>query len=185
MYRPDAFRNDRVDQLHRVMIDYPFCTLVTHGPDGFNANPMTALKAGTSALAIFNGPNCYVTPSWYPSKHQTRKVVPTWNYVAVHAHGTLEFFDDRDALFDVVTRLTDRHESRWTAPWKVSDAPVDYIHTMLAGIVGIRLLISRLEGKWKISQNRTPEDRAGVIQGLSHSDDPAASVLCALMSKDE
>jgi transcriptional regulator len=209
MYLPDTFRNDRIEQLHQVMIDHPLCTIVTHGPDGFDANPvpvfleenpkpygcllghftkanpMTKLPSGTQALAIFNGPNQYVTPAWYPSKQKTGKVVPTWNYVTVHAHGTLDFFEDPTSLLSLVTSLTDRHEADRPDPWKVSDAPPDYIQTMLKGIVGFRFLVSRLEGKWKISQNRTLEDRNGVTQGLARSGSPDAHTLSNLMSKDD
>jgi transcriptional regulator len=118
-------------------------------------------------LAIFQGPEAYITPSWYETKRETGKVVPTWNYVAIHAYGTVEFFDDRERLRDVVTRLTERQEGPRATPWAVTDAPVDFIDVMLKGIVGFAIPVSRLEGKWKMSQNRPAADRSGVIDGLA------------------
>ena len=128
-------------------------------------NPQARGAIG-EALAIFQGPEAYITPSWYATKRATGKVVPTWNYVAIHAYGTVEFFDDRERLRDVVTRLTERQETPRAEPWAVTDAPADFIEGMLNGIVGFALPIARLEGKWKMSQNRPAEDRAGVIAGL-------------------
>jgi transcriptional regulator len=107
-----------------------------------------------------------VTPSWYATKRETGKVVPTWNYVAIHAHGHVRFFHERERLLDVVTRLTDRQEQLRASPWKVTDAPADYIDAMLKGIVGVEFTITRLEGKWKASQNRSDADRQGVGEGL-------------------
>jgi len=131
------------------------------------ANPQwRATPAGAAALAILLGPDAYVTPSWYPSKREGGKVVPTWNYLAVHAHGLVRFFEDRARLLDVVTRLTVRHEAGRVHPWKVDDAPSDYVATLLNGIVGVELTITRLEGKWKASQNRSEADRRGVEEGL-------------------
>jgi transcriptional regulator len=128
--------------------------------------PGRATPAGAAALAILLGPDAYVTPSWYPSKREGGKVVPTWNYLAVHAHGAVRFFEDRARLLDVVTRLTLRHEAGRAHPWKVADAPPDYLEAMLGGIVGVELTITRLEGKWKVSQNRSEADRRGVEEGL-------------------
>ena len=122
------------------------------------------------ALAILSGPEAYVTPSWYAAKREHGKVVPTWNYVAVHAYGPVEFFHDPERLHDVVTRLTDRHESGRQTPWSVSDAPEPFIAAQLKGIVGVRLPIARLEGKRKMSQNRSEADRRGVAAGLRESD---------------
>lgn len=166
-------------------------TLVTNGADGLDAshvpllvepgpgpcgrlvghlaraNPQwRATSEGSPALAIVLGPDAYVTPSWYPSKRESGRVVPTWNYVTIHAHGTVRFFQDRDRLLTVVDRLTDRHERSRAHPWKVADAPPDYVEAMLSGIVGVELAITRLEGKWKASQNRSEADRRGVEEGL-------------------
>ena len=135
--------------------------------------------AGIQALAMFLGPNVYVTPSWFATKKQTGKVVPTWNYIAVHAHGPVTFFDDRDRLLDIVTRLTKLHEGRRAAPWAVTDAPADYIETMLKAIVGFEIPIARLEGKWKLSQNKSPEDVAGIRAGLEGEDADLAREMIA------
>jgi transcriptional regulator len=118
------------------------------------------------ALAIFTGPEAYVSPSWYPGKAEHGKAVPTWNFIAVHVYGALEILDDAAQTRDIVARLTDRHEAGRAEPWRVDDAPVDYLQAMLKGIVGFRLRIDRLEGKRKLSQNRSAEDQAGVIAGL-------------------
>ena len=122
------------------------------------------------AIAVFMGPDAYVTPSWYETKRETGKVVPTWNYVTVHAHGPIEFFDDARRLLDTVTRLTRHHESPRATPWEVSDAPDDYIAAQLRGIIGLRLPVTRLEGKVKMSQNQSEADRRGVAEGLAASD---------------
>jgi transcriptional regulator len=142
----------------------PFGTLIGHVA---RANPHArAVDSGVETLAIFQGPEGYITPSWYEAKTETGKVVPTWNYVAIHAYGTLEVFDDPRRLLDVVTRLTDRHEAGRGTPWAVSDAPAEYIDGMLKGIVGVALTITRLQGKAKLSQNRPQADQARVIAGL-------------------
>lgn len=124
-------------------------------------------------LAIFMGADAYVTPAWYATKQETGKVVPTWNYVTVHAQGPVEFFEDADRLLEAVTRLTKLHEQPRSAPWAVSDAPADFIAGQLKGIVGLRMPIVRLEGKRKMSQNRNEADRLGVATGLAQSDRPA------------
>jgi transcriptional regulator len=121
-------------------------------------------------MALFMGPDAYVSPSWYPSKREHQKVVPTWNYIAVHAYGPVEFFEDPDRLLEVVTRLTDLHERPRAEPWAVTDAPASFVRAQLNGIVGLRLPITRIEGKRKMSQNRSAADRAGVAAGLAASD---------------
>ena len=191
MYVPPLFKEDRIDVLHDAIRRSGLAALVTLTADGLIASHVPMLldpepapygtllghvarpnpqargaSPGVQALAIFQGPDAYITPSWYATKRQTGKVVPTWNYVAVHAYGTVEFFDDTDRLRAIVTRLTERQESARAAPWAVSDAPADFIDGMLKGIVGFSLPIVRLEGKWKMSQNRPAEDRAGVVTGL-------------------
>jgi transcriptional regulator len=134
-------------------------------------------------MAIFAGPEAYVTPSWYATKTETHKVVPTWNYVAIHAYGPVEFFDDADRLLDVVTRLTDLHEHARADRWAVSDAPADFIKSQLKGIVGLRIPITRLDGKRKMSQNRSADDRAGVIEGLSASDSAEDRAVASLIAR--
>jgi len=189
VYLPLAFRQDRTDILHDAIRKSGLATLVTLTPDGLIASHVPLLldsdpaPYGTltghlarpnaqargavgDALAIFLGPDAYITPSWYETKRETGKVVPTWNYIAIHAAGPITFFNDPDRLLDVVTRLTERHEGSRAAPWAVSDAPPDFVQGMLKGIVGFTIRIARLEGKWKMSQNRPAADRTGVIAGL-------------------
>jgi transcriptional regulator len=145
------------------------------------ANPQWTETPIGDALAIFMGPHAYVTPSWYATKQESGKVVPTWNYVAVHAYGSVEFFEDADRLLDVVTRLTNLHESPRGAPWAVSDAPEPFIKSQLRGIIGIRMPITRLDGKRKMSQNRNAEDRAGVKEGLAQSESAADREVAGLI----
>jgi transcriptional regulator len=204
VYLPQSFREDRVEALHEAVRQIAFGALVTLGEDGLTAShvPMLIspepapygtltghiaranpqwrhLKPEVEALAIFTGPHAYISPGWYATKRQTGKVVPTWNYVAVHATGKLRFFDDAERLRAIVTGLTDRHEAGRAEPWQVTDAPADYIAGMLRAIVGFELTIARLEGKWKMSQNRPAEDHPGIIEGLTgeaHAPDVAALV---------
>jgi transcriptional regulator len=191
LYVPAKFREDRLPVLHDAIRRAGLAILVTHGADGLEATHVPMLLdaddgvagtlrglvalanpqwrnwvAGGTALAIFPGPDAYVSPGWYATKRETGKVVPTWNYITVHAYGELEFFDDPARLLPLVTGLTDRHEADRPAPWAVSDAPAAYLDAMLRGIVGFRLGITRLEGQWKLGQNRTAADRAGTIAGL-------------------
>ena len=192
LYVPPLFKEDQVDVLHDAIRRSGLATLVTLANDGLIAshvpmlldadpapygtllghlarpNPQARGAAqGVQALAIFQGADAYITPSWYETKRATGKVVPTWNYVAIHAYGTIEFFDDSERLLAIVTRLTERQESRRADPWAVTDAPAEFTQSMLKGIVGFSLPIARLEGKWKMSQNRPAEDRAGVVTGLN------------------
>ena len=191
MYVPNHFREDRIPALHEAIRSAGLATLVSMTADGMiashapllldpepgpygrlighlaKANPhaRTALSS-VQTLAIFQGADGYITPSYYAAKREHGKVVPTWNYAAVHAYGTLEVIDDPAALRDIVTRLTERHEASRAQPWAVSDAPEDFVRGMLRGIVGIALTITRLDGKVKMSQNRPAGDHAGVIEGL-------------------
>jgi len=142
----------------------PFGTLVGHLA---KANPHgRLLDPNTETLVIFQGPGGYITPSYYEAKKEHGKVVPTWNYTAIHAYGTLETFDDSDRLLSIVTRLTETYETPRAAPWAVSDAPEDFVQGMLKGIYGISLRVTRLEGKVKMSQNRPATDHQGIIEGL-------------------
>jgi transcriptional regulator len=195
MYVPAHFAEPRIDVLHDAIRASGLATLVTmteggliasHVPLLLNPEPAPngtlighlarpnpqARGAIGEALAIFHGPDGYITPSYYATKRETGKVVPTWNYTAIHAYGTLRFIDDRAHLLDIVTRLTLRHESERAAPWAVSDAPDDFVQGMLNGIIGFELTITRLEGKWKMSQNRPQSDRDGVIDGLREEGRP-------------
>jgi transcriptional regulator len=145
----------------------PYGTLHGHVA---RANPQWRQPPLGDAMAMFMGPDAYVSPAWYPSRLEHGKVVPTWNYLAVHAYGPIEFFEDPDRLLETVTRLTDLHERSSAEPWAVTDAPAPFIQAQLKAIVGLRLPIRRLEGKRKMSQNRTAEDRAGAAAGLAASD---------------
>lgn len=205
MYTPPAFRDEDRDSIHATIRAARLATLVTATADGLVATPLPLLidaadgEHGTlyghvakanpqwrlppigEAMAVFMGPDAYVTPSWYASKREHGKVVPTWNYVAVHAYGTPEFFDDADRLLDVVTRLTGHHEGKREEQWAVSDAPAPFVAAQLKGIVGFRMPITRLEGKRKLSQNRPEADRAGVAAGLGESADPADLAMARLI----
>jgi transcriptional regulator len=208
MYIPPAFRVDDMADIHRTIREARSATLVTATEEGLvgtplpmlldesegrngtlyahvaRANPQWKLMPSGEAMAIFAGPEAYVTPSWYATKQETHKVVPTWNYVAIHAYGPVEFFDDADRLLDVITRLTDLHEQSRKDRWAVTDAPADFIKAQLKGIVGLRMQITRLDGKRKMSQNRNGADRAGVIDGLSRSDRPEDRVVASLIPRD-
>jgi transcriptional regulator len=205
MYLPSHFEETRVDTLHALIRAHPFGALVTLGPGGLDANhvpfevdpdpaPFGTLRAhvaranpvwrevaGAEVLVLFQGAETYISPSWYPTKQETAKVVPTWNYAVVHAHGSLRAIDDREWLRAFVTRLTDRHEAARADPWKVTDAPADYTDAMLGGIVGLEIPITRLVGKWKVSQNRPAQDRAGVVEGLGRQGDATSAAMARLV----
>ncbi|WP_366556696.1 FMN-binding negative transcriptional regulator [Aquibaculum sediminis] len=211
MYTPPAFRDEDVESLRatiRAARLAHFVTATAEGPlatplplfldesegEGeaewgviyghfSKANPQWRQPPLGDALAMFMGPDAYVTLSWYETKRETGKVVPTWNYVAVHAYGPVEFFEDPDRLLEVVTRLTDLQEGARPEPWAVSDAPADFIKAQLRGIVGLRMPVTRLEGKRKLSQNRSAADRAGVAAGLAESDDPTDRAMAALIPR--
>ncbi|VIO66302.1 Protease synthase and sporulation protein PAI 2 [Bradyrhizobium ivorense] len=205
MYLPPHFKIDELAAIHAAMQGSRLATLVTATTDGLigtplplildpregdygtlyghvaRPNPQWKLPPTGEAMAIFTGPDAYVTPSWYATKAEHGKVVPTWNYLAVHAYGAVEFFEDADRLLDVVTRLTDLHERSRAEAWQVSDAPADFIRAQLRGIVGLKMPITRLDAKKKMSQNRKAEDRAGVIAGLGASDDPVDREVAAMI----
>ena len=207
MYVPPAFRDDDLASLHATMRAARLCSFVTATAQGLVATPLPVLIDETEgeqgvlyghvaranpqwrvppageAMAIFMGPDAYVTPSWYATKRATGKVVPTWNYVAVHAYGPVEFFEDADRLLDIVTRLTVLHERPRAEPWAVTDAPADFIQAQLRGIVGLRMPIARIEGKRKMSQNRSLEDRAGVAAGLQSSERTSDQAVAALIRR--
>lgn len=205
MYVPPAFREDDPVELRHIMRAARLSTLVTATAEGLmatplplfldesegehgvlhghlaRANPQWALPVHGEALVVFSGPDAYVTPSWYAAKAEHGKVVPTWNYVSVHAYGPIEFFEDEARLLAVVKRVTELHEGPRTAPWQVSDAPEAYIKSQLRGIVGLRLPITRLEGKRKMSQNRDAADRAGVAKGLAESEKATDRLVAGLI----
>jgi transcriptional regulator len=201
MYLPAHFAESRAEVLHGLIRSHPLGVLVTQDRDSHidandipfvldaaegdgqyvlrghvaRANPLWRTARGdVESLVVFQGPQGYVSPAWYPSKAEHGKVVPTWNYVVVQGRGALRAIDDRDWVRAFVTRLTERHESDRPAPWAVSDAPSDYIETMLGAIVGIEIVLTSLTGKWKVSQNRPPADREGVAAGLVSEQGDAA-----------
>ena len=155
----------------------PNGTLVGHVA---RANGVWPLLPQT-AVAVFHGPQAYVSPSWYPSKALDGKQVPTWNYATVHAHGALSAFDDPARLRAILHTLSEQHEAHRADPWRISDAPPDYIDKLLRAIVGIELAVDRWKGLWKVSQNRTDTDRAGVVRGLMAEGTPAAQDMAALV----
>ena len=156
-------------------------TLVGHVA---RANPVwQALAEGASSVAVFTGPQAYVSPNWYPSKHAHGKAVPTWNYSVVHAHGIPQAVDDPERVLDVVSRLTQVHEAGQALPWQVSDAPADYIAKLLRAIVVIEIPVQRWEGRWKVSQNRPAPDQQGVAAGLNAQGGEAAQMAALVQQR--
>jgi transcriptional regulator len=191
MYLPQHFTETRVEELHRVITEYPLGVLVLHSPNGLDANHLPfalnpkagerghllahvaranplwqEAEDGDEALVIFRAANAYISPNWYPSKHEFHRHVPTRNYQAVHVHGTIKIRDDERLVRGVVARLTQVNEARTGSdrPWKMTDAPKEYIDQMLTAIVGIE--ITTMIGKWKLSQNREERDRVNAAQEL-------------------
>jgi len=207
VYIPKAFVEDDLRSLHDLIEQTPLASVVSHGDAGLLASHLPVLLAreegefgplyghfaranpqwrelsdGGEALLIFQGAEAYVSPSFYPSKAEHGKVVPTWNYQAVHAYGRAELFDERERLLALVSRLSQRHEQGRAQPWAVSDAPVEYIDSLLRAIVGFALPIARIEGKWKLSQNKDAQDFAGVQRGVAQSARPAERRLAEAMT---
>ncbi len=191
MYLPAHFAEPRVDELHRLIQAHPLGTLVSHGADGLDANHLPflldaqagdagtllahvaranplwqTLTDGAPVLVVFHGPQGYISPSWYPGKQDAHRRVPTWNYEVVHAHGTLHVHEDEKFLRRVLALLTRTHEAAEPQPWKMGDAPADYLAEQLQRIVGIEVRITRLVGKRKLNQHHELRDRAGAIQAL-------------------
>jgi transcriptional regulator len=206
LYVPAHFAETRLEVLHQLIRERSQAVLVTLGTEGLNANHVPFLLSadgpsfGTlrahlarsnpmwgdfsgdvDALAVFEGPQAYITPSWYRSKQEHGKVVPTYNYIAVHAYGRLRVVEDREWLRDLVHRLTDKFETPRSQRWKVTDAPEDFIETMLGAIVGLEMPVTRLIGKWKASQNRPEADRIGVARGLRENGDEEAVAMAGLV----
>jgi transcriptional regulator len=207
MYVPEAFAEYRLPVLHAAMqacglpifvtvtADGPVATHVPmmlapdEGPFGTlhfhlaRANPQWRTAAARPALVIFAGPDGYVSPSWYPAKAEHGRVVPTWNYVTVHAAGTPDIYHDGARLHALVTRLTNRHEAARAQPWAVSDAPAAYIESQLRAIVGVALPIASLAGKWKLGQNRPAADQTGLLAGYAAEAAPNYAALAAVAEK--
>lgn len=206
MYTPAHFDETRLDVLHGLVAAHPLGALVRHSPGGLaadhvpfeiaaptpeapfgtlrahvaRANPLWREADGAEVLAIFQGPSAYVSPSWYEEKRASGKVVPTYNYAVVQAHGPLRAIEDAEWLLALLQRLTRRHEAAQASPWSVADAPPDYVEKLLRAIVGIEIPLSRIEGKWKLSQNRPQADQDTVAAALA--DDTATAPLAALMA---
>jgi transcriptional regulator len=206
MYQPPHHREDRLDVQHALIRAHPLGTLVTLGPGGLVANalpfvldasagPLGTLKAhlaranpqwrdfapAVEALVVFQGIETYITPSWYATKRQTGKVVPTWNYVVVQARGPMRIIEDRAWLADQIEALTVAREGERPESWSVADAPPRFVEAQLKGIVGIEIPIGRIEGKWKVSQNRPAADRAGVAEGLRATGDETSAMMADLV----
>ena len=204
MYTPTAFGETRLPELHGAIDAIAFASLISTTTAGLQVSHIPlllapeegtygtlyghvaranahALCSGAPSLAIFLGPHAYISAGWYPGKQTHGKEVPTWNYIAVHAYGTLETFVDPSALRELLCKLTDRHEQAMPSPWRVDDAPADYIDRNLNAITGLRLPIERIEGKWKLSQNRTEADRDGVLAGLDAMATDESKAMAAAM----
>ncbi len=202
MYQPPHFREDRREVQHALIATHSLGLLITAGPEGLQANAIPFLidTAGSEngtlrahlaranpqlrelavveeCLVVFQGPQTYISPSLYPSKRETGKVVPTWNYITVHAWGRPQVMDDAAWIHHQIDGLTRHHEAPRAAPWNVTDAPETFVAAQIKGIVGLQIPISRIEGKWKISQNRSAADAAGVAQGLRGEADAMAALV--------
>jgi transcriptional regulator len=210
MYVPEHFRENRTEVMHELIRARPLGAMVVLTANGLEANhtpfeidphplPYGTLRGHvarsnpvwndfldmTEALVIFQGAETYISPSWYPTKLETGKVVPTWNYIVVHAYGSLKFIEDKIWLRQFIEDLTDRHESQYAVPWKVSDAPEGFTDRMLERIVGMEIVITRLIGKWKASQNRPAADREGVMRALGDIHDGSAREMAEVIRLGE
>lgn len=206
MHIPKQFEEVRVNVMYELIRAYPLATLVTHSSIGLNANhiplhlsespsPYGALRGhiaranpllgeiadGIETLAIFHGPDSYITPSWYATKKETGKVVPTWNYAVVHAYGFLRVVDNASWLRAQLEALTDHNEAFFPEPWAVSDAPPEYVEKIMAAIVGVEMVITKLLGKWKASQNQSTQNQMGVVSGLKESGFPESEAMATLV----
>jgi transcriptional regulator len=216
MYMPAHFEENRPEVLHRLIAEQPFGALITHGPNGLDANHLPfefeaqpgpgasnasahahgilrahvaranpvwqEVAANPETLVIFQGPAAYISPTWYPSKHEAHRQVPTYNYMVVHAHGRIVVRDDEAFLRGLVARLTRKMEAGEPVPWKMGDAPADYIAQMLGAIVGLEIEVTRLVGKWKLGQNKAAADRRGAAFALlAHSGDEQKGVGQAML----
>jgi transcriptional regulator len=210
MYQPPHFREDRLDVQHRLILAHPLGLLISAGAGGLQANhipflvdaaasergtlrahlaranPQIAEFANvTECLVVFQGPQQYISPSLYPTKQDTGKVVPTWNYITVHAWGRPRVMDDAAWVRKQVDDLTRHNEESRTAPWQVSDAPETFVTAQVKGIVGVEIPIARIEGKWKVSQNRPAIDQAGVVAGLQSEGGDAAIMASAVLERSK
>lgn len=207
MYIPSQFEQPDIQVMHELIRARPLATLITLGSNGINANHIpfhlsrtpepfgvlrghvarsnpiwSDLESDIEVLAIFHGPDAYISPSWYATKQETGKVVPTWNYTVVHAYGSLHIIDDASWVRTQLEALTNHNEAVFPEPWAVSDAPEDFTENLIEAVVGIEMVITRLSGKWKVSQNQPPENQSSVIQGLSASGQSEAVTMAALVN---
>lgn len=208
MYVPSHFAQTDPARLHGLIRDFPLATLVTHGARGLQSDPVPLqlierpggerLLRGhvaranplwrnhdpaSDVLAVFSGPQAYITPSWYATKREHGRVVPTWNYTVVQARGRLRVIEDAEWLHALLTSLTTEHETRVDSDWQVGDAPDEFVARLLEAIVGIEIVVSELTGKWKHSQNQPAANRDGVVDGLVARGDPAAQAAAALVAR--
>ncbi|MCK9396119.1 MAG: FMN-binding negative transcriptional regulator [Methylobacter sp.] len=207
MYRPPQFEQPDIEVMHELIRNRPLATLVTLGANGIDANhiplhfeqtpePFGVLRghiaranplwrdlvADVETLGIFHGPDAYISPSWYSTKQETGKVVPTWNYTVVHAYGFLRIIDDAAWVRTQLEALTQYNEAAFPEPWAVSDAPENFTEKLLEAVIGIEMVITRLIGKWKVSQNQPPQNQRSVIQGLNASGQSGAVAMAALVN---
>ncbi len=208
MYVPPQFAEPRIETMHALMRAHPLATLVVYRASGLEANHIPLLLSPTpepygvlqghiarnnplwheldretEALAIFHGPHSYISPSWYPAKQEHGKVVPTWNYAVVHAHGRPRAIEDEIWIRAQIAALTTQQEAGFAVPWQISDAPAEFVDKMIEHIVGIEFVIDRLQGKWKVSQNQLAQNRAGVVRGLEAGGDTASLQMAALVAQ--
>jgi transcriptional regulator len=208
MYNSAHFEESRPEALHDLVREHPLGLLITQSAQGLDANPIPFLLdveddgaavlrahvaranpvwrealSDAETLVVFQGPQAYITPTWYPSKAENGKAVPTWNYITVQARGRLVVRDDATWVRGLVTRLTQRHEATQAKPWALTDAPAEYIDAMLRAIVGIEIPLSSLKGKWKMSQNHAPANRDGVAKGLREQNHPQAEAVAAWVDR--
>ena len=209
MYNTSHFTEERIDVLHELMQTNPLGTLVTLEPDGMNANhlpfeiiapsaeaPFGTLRAhcarsnplwknlnsSNESLIVFQGAQTYITPSWYEEKKLSGKVVPTYNYAVVHGYGKVRVVEDPQWILNLLQSLTKYHEDKQANPWQISDAPESYIEKMLAAIIGIEIPLTRLTGKWKVSQNRPEQDRLNIAAGLRMNAEQNAQTMATLVA---
>ena len=207
MYLPDPFQQNDPEKLRWLIANYPLATLAVNGAQGvvldhipliltqagdrqvlqghlFAKNPICqTLQIQSAVTVVFQGPNSYISPNYYPTKKEHGKAVPTWNYLAVHVQGQAHLVKDKAWLLDMLQRLTDKQEAGQAAPWQVADAPADYIDKLLNAIVGIEVDVSSIVGKWKASQNQPEANRQGVIEALAKSDNSADREMARVISE--
>jgi transcriptional regulator len=206
MYIPKQFEEPRIDVMHELIRARPLATLVTLSSSGLNANHipfhlsespapfgtlqghvaranpiLSDLERDTEVLAVFHGPDAYITPSWYATKKETGKVVPTWNYAVVHAYGYVRVVDDASWLRAQLEALTTHNEASFSEPWAVSDAPHEFTEKLIGNIVGFEMVISRLSGKWKVSQNQPQQNQASIVEGLKANGQHDSSAMAVLV----